>query len=228
MSLARRRSAAPVPLGRRFVRSWAIVGEKPGQSATSPLASRDPPVARHRGRALHAGLVTTNHATRLRVRSGSTRAKQALTAKQIEALVAALPCRYQALALVLAYGDLRPAEALGMRRRHLDDPGRLLVEGGLTETRGKLIEPRRPRLTGCGSFPCRRRSPASSRSTWRSMSRAIPSPASSRRSAAPACSPIQLPVRVLRSPRRFQVAEVGHPLHAPPHRRQPPRSRACR
>ena len=113
--------------------------------------------------ALHAGLVTTNHATRLRVRSGSTRAKQALTAKQIEALVAALPCRYQALALVLAYGDLRPAEALGMRRRHLDDPGRLLVEGGLTETRGKLIEPRRPRLTGCGSFPCRRRSPASSR-----------------------------------------------------------------
>jgi integrase len=41
---------------------------------------------------------------------------------------------------VLAYGGLRPAEALGLRRRHLDDLGQLLVEGGLTETRGKLIE----------------------------------------------------------------------------------------
>ena len=41
---------------------------------------------------------------------------------------------------MLAYGGLRPAEALGLRRRHLDDLGQLLVEGGLTETRGKLIE----------------------------------------------------------------------------------------
>jgi integrase len=55
-------------------------------------------------------------------------------------LVAVLPERYRSLALVLAYGGLRPAEALALRRRHFDDLGQLLVEEGLTEARGKLIE----------------------------------------------------------------------------------------
>ncbi len=42
--------------------------------------------------------------------------------------------------LVLAYCGLRPGEAIALRRRHLDDLGRLTVEGAVTELRGQLIE----------------------------------------------------------------------------------------
>jgi len=65
---------------------------------------------------------------------------RALTAKQVETLVKAFDEHYRALILVLAYGGLRPGEAAALRRRHLDDLGQLMVEGGLVEHRGKLIE----------------------------------------------------------------------------------------
>jgi integrase len=42
--------------------------------------------------------------------------------------------------LVLAYCGLRPGEAIALRRRHLDDLGRLTVRGAVTEHKGKLIE----------------------------------------------------------------------------------------
>ena len=35
---------------------------------------------------------------------------------------------------------LRPGEAIALRRRHLDDLGRLTIEGAVTEHKGKLIE----------------------------------------------------------------------------------------
>lgn len=46
-----------------------------------------------------------------------------------------------AFVLVLAYCGLRPDEAIALRRRDLDDLGRLTVEGAaVTEHKGKLIE----------------------------------------------------------------------------------------
>ena len=42
--------------------------------------------------------------------------------------------------LVLAYCGLRPGEAVALRRRDLDDLGRLTVERGISEHRGRLIE----------------------------------------------------------------------------------------
>jgi integrase len=42
--------------------------------------------------------------------------------------------------VVLAYCGLRPGEALALRRRHLDDLGRLTVERGMTEHRGVRLE----------------------------------------------------------------------------------------
>jgi integrase len=46
---------------------------------------------------------------------------------------------YRVLVLVLAYGGLRPNEAFGLRRRHRDDFGHLVVEEGLVEVRGRLV-----------------------------------------------------------------------------------------
>jgi integrase len=42
--------------------------------------------------------------------------------------------------LALAYCGLRPGEAMALRRRDLDDLGRLIVERGISERRGRLIE----------------------------------------------------------------------------------------
>jgi integrase len=41
---------------------------------------------------------------------------------------------------VLAYCGLRPGEAIALRLRHLDDLGRLTIEGAMTEHKGKLME----------------------------------------------------------------------------------------
>ncbi len=70
-------------------------------------------------------------------RRGPTRAKQALTIPQVEALAdAAEP--YRVLVLVLAYCGLRPNEAFALRRRHRDDFGQLVVEEGAVEVRGRI------------------------------------------------------------------------------------------
>jgi integrase len=66
--------------------------------------------------------------------------KQALTVQQMERFANAIDSHYRAFVLVLAYGGLRPGEACALRRRHLDDLGRLLIERGLVEVKGKLIE----------------------------------------------------------------------------------------
>ena len=41
---------------------------------------------------------------------------------------------------MLAYCGLRPGEAIALRRRHLDDLGRLTIEGAVTEHQGRLVE----------------------------------------------------------------------------------------
>ncbi len=71
------------------------------------------------------------------VKRGASRAKQALTIPQVEAL-AAEARHYRVLVLVLAYCGLRPNEAFALRRRHRDDFGQLVVEGGLVEVRGRI------------------------------------------------------------------------------------------
>lgn len=71
-------------------------------------------------------------------RRGATRAKEALTVHQVEAL-AAEACEYRELVLLLAYCGLRPNEAFALRRRHRDDFGQLVVEEGLVEVRGRLV-----------------------------------------------------------------------------------------
>ncbi len=40
---------------------------------------------------------------------------------------------------VLAYCGLRPNEAFALRRRHRDDFGQLVIEGGLVEVRGRIV-----------------------------------------------------------------------------------------
>ena len=42
--------------------------------------------------------------------------------------------------LILAYCGFRPGEAIGLRRRHLDDLGWLIIDGAVSEHRGKRIE----------------------------------------------------------------------------------------
>lgn len=71
-------------------------------------------------------------------RRGATRAKEALTVHQVEAL-AAEAGEYRELVLLLAYCGLRPNEAFALRRRHRDDFGQLVVEEGLVEVRGRLV-----------------------------------------------------------------------------------------
>ncbi|MDQ6911171.1 MAG: site-specific integrase [Actinomycetota bacterium] len=71
-------------------------------------------------------------------RKGPSRARQALTVGQVEALANAAG-DYRVLVLVLAYGGLRPNEAFALRRRHRDDFGQLVVEEGLVEVRGRLV-----------------------------------------------------------------------------------------
>ncbi len=78
--------------------------------------------------------------TGLRLPKGSSRTRNALTVEQVEALAAAVDPWWRPFLLVLAYCGLRPGEALALRRRHLDDLGRLTVERGMTEHRGVLLE----------------------------------------------------------------------------------------
>ena len=63
-----------------------------------------------------------------------------LTVEQVEAMAVAWTRGGGPFLLVLSYCGLRPGEAITLRRRHLDDLGRLTVEAGMTEHRGVLLE----------------------------------------------------------------------------------------
>ena len=90
--------------------------------------------------ATDARIIAGNPLTGLRQPKGSSRTRNALTVEQVEALAAAVDPWWRPFLLVLAYCGLRPGEALALRRRHLDDLGRLTVERGMTEHRGVLLE----------------------------------------------------------------------------------------
>ena len=72
-------------------------------------------------------------------RRGTGRSRRALTVAQVEALADAAR-EDRVLVLVLAYCGLRPNEAFALRRRHRDDFGQLVIEGGLVEVRGRQVE----------------------------------------------------------------------------------------
>jgi len=90
--------------------------------------------------ALDSGLITANPMTGLRITKGTSKTRQALTAEQVELLAEAVGSWWRPFVLVLAYCGLRPGEAIGLRRRHLDDLGRLTIERAVTEHKGQLVE----------------------------------------------------------------------------------------
>jgi integrase len=90
--------------------------------------------------AVDSGVIVANPMTGIRIAKGTSRTRQALTAEQVELLADAVGTWWRPFVLVLAYCGLRPGEAIALRRRHLDDLGRLTIEGAVTEHRGRLIE----------------------------------------------------------------------------------------
>lgn len=90
--------------------------------------------------AVEARVIRTSPLAGIKVaRRGTSRSRQALTVSQVEVLAdAAGPDRV--LVLVLAYCGLRPNEAFALHRRHRDDFGQLVIEGGLVEVRGRQVE----------------------------------------------------------------------------------------
>ena len=90
--------------------------------------------------AVESRVLRSNPTTGIKASRKTTgRAKQALTVAQVEALADAAG-EYRVLVLVLAYCGLRPSEAFALRRRHRDDFGQLVVEAGLVEVRGELVD----------------------------------------------------------------------------------------
>jgi integrase len=90
--------------------------------------------------ALDARIVASNPLSGLRLPTATSRTRNALSIDQVEALAAAVDPWWRSFVLVLAYCGLRPGEAIALRRRHLDDLGRLRVEAGMVEHRGQLLE----------------------------------------------------------------------------------------
>ncbi len=90
--------------------------------------------------AVDSGIITSNPLSGVRIAKGTSRTRQALTAEQVETLAETVDPWWRPFVLVLAYCGLRPGEAVALRRRHLDDLGRITVEGALSEHRGRLIE----------------------------------------------------------------------------------------
>jgi integrase len=90
--------------------------------------------------AMDARIIAGNPLTGLRLPKGSSRTRNALMVEQVEALAGAVDPWWRTFVLVLAYCGLRPGEAIALRRKHLDDLGRLTVERGMTEHRGTLLE----------------------------------------------------------------------------------------
>jgi integrase len=90
--------------------------------------------------AVDSGIITSSPLHGVRTATGTSKRRQALTVEQVELLAEAVGPWWRPFVLVLAYCGLRPGEAIALRRRHLDDLGRLTVEGAVTEHKGKLIE----------------------------------------------------------------------------------------
>jgi len=90
--------------------------------------------------ALDARIIASNPLTGLRLPMTSSRTRYALTAEQVEAIAETVDPWWRPFVLVLAYCGLRPGEAAALQRRDLDDLGRLTVERGMSEHRGRLIE----------------------------------------------------------------------------------------
>jgi integrase len=90
--------------------------------------------------ALEARIIAADPLAGIRLPTASSRTRNALSADQVEDLAAIVAPWWRPFVLVLAYCGLRPGEAIALRRRHLDDLGRLRIEGGLVEHRGRLLE----------------------------------------------------------------------------------------
>ncbi len=90
--------------------------------------------------AVDSGIIAANPMAGLRIAKGTSKTRQALTAEQVELLADAVGPWWRPFVLVLAYCGLRPGEAIALRRRHLDDLGRLTIEGAITEHKGRLVE----------------------------------------------------------------------------------------
>jgi integrase len=90
--------------------------------------------------AMDARVIAGNPVVGLRLPKGTSRSRNALTVEQVEELAAVVDPWWRPFVLVLAYCGLRPGEAVALRRMHLDDLGRLIVERGMTEHRGVLLE----------------------------------------------------------------------------------------
>lgn len=90
--------------------------------------------------ALDARVIASNPLQGIRMQMGSSRTRNALSVEQVERLADKVDPWWRPYVLVLAYCGLRPGETAALRRRHLDDLGRLTVEKGLTEHRGYLLE----------------------------------------------------------------------------------------
>ena len=90
--------------------------------------------------AMDSRIISANPLTGVRLPKGSSRTRKALTAEQVEDLAALVDPWWRPFVLVLAYCGLRPGEAVALRRRHLDDLGRLTIEGAMSEHRGQLVE----------------------------------------------------------------------------------------
>ena len=83
---------------------------------------------------------SSNPLAGLRLPMTSSRTRHALTVEQVEAIAETVDPWWRTYVLVLAYCGLRPGEAVALQRRDLDDLGRLTVERGISEHRGRLIE----------------------------------------------------------------------------------------
>jgi integrase len=90
--------------------------------------------------ALDDRIIASNPLAGIRVPTGTSRTRNALSVEQVEALAETVDPWWRPYVLVLAYCGLRPGEAAALRRRHLDDLGRVTVERGMTEHRGHLLE----------------------------------------------------------------------------------------
>ncbi len=90
--------------------------------------------------ALDARIIASNPLVGIRLPTATSRTRNALSVEQVEALASTVDPWWRPLVLVLAYCGLRPGEAAALRRRHLDDLGRLTVERAMTEHRGELLE----------------------------------------------------------------------------------------
>lgn len=89
--------------------------------------------------AVDNGVIPTNVARGVKVARAPKSRVNALDVSQVELLAATVPPAYRVLVLVLAYGGLRPGEALALLREDVDELGRRLhVRATVSEVHGQL------------------------------------------------------------------------------------------